>query len=63
MRNTENPVDFTPTFSVGGCSRACALPHVIGYTEPNARVCTYYYGPHSNTMYVHTVRVKKSEQK
>ena len=25
MRTTENPLDFMPTFSVGGCTRACAF--------------------------------------
>ena len=31
MRNT---LDFTPTFSVGGCSRACALPRLTKVSLP-----------------------------
>ena len=29
MRNTEILFDSTPTFSVCGCTRACALPYII----------------------------------
>ena len=45
MRNKENPLDFTPTFSVGGCTRAYALPYITTvcpfYTleEPDAAGC------------------------
>ena len=32
MRNTENPLDFTPTFSVGGYTRACACTVLMDTT-------------------------------